>query len=196
MRTSFKKAAGIGVLAVSIVTIGSVASAAGPEPTVNGCVGKLTGLLRVIDPAKNQKCTGLETPISWAQRGVPGPVGATGAQGPAGPAGATGPRGPAGPSGADNMWAKVQAYKNTDGTTGARILFQRHVLSLTYQDNLATLTFDRPVLECSIQATSGGLSAAPSASASYGEPEKVYVSFWSEQEHRNLVTDFSVNVFC
>lgn len=196
MRASLKKAAGIGVLAVSMVTIGSVASAAGPEPTINGCVGKLTGLLRVIDPTKNQHCNGLETPISWSQRGLPGPVGATGAQGPAGPAGATGPQGPAGPSGADNMWAKVQAYKNPDGTTGARILYQQHVLSMRYQDNVADITFDRPVLQCSVLATSAGLSAAASARALYALPETVSVAFWSEEERRNLVTDFSVNVFC
>ena len=70
MRSTFKKAAGVGVLAASIITIGTVASAAGPEPTVNACVGKVTGFVRIIDPAK-QSCSGLEKPLSWNQRGSP-----------------------------------------------------------------------------------------------------------------------------
>ncbi|MGH3971777.1 MAG: hypothetical protein ACRDS9_00390 [Pseudonocardiaceae bacterium] len=43
------------------------------SPEINGCVGKQTGILRVIDPAKGQKCLKFETPLSWNKAGKPGP---------------------------------------------------------------------------------------------------------------------------
>ncbi|GIH24233.1 hypothetical protein Aph01nite_25430 [Acrocarpospora phusangensis] len=70
--------AAAGVLALG----GGAASAATPAEQFHGCVGKLTGSLRMIDPTKNQRCLPLETPITWNQTGPPGPAG------PAGPAGA------------------------------------------------------------------------------------------------------------
>ncbi|WP_405059553.1 hypothetical protein OG474_43440 [Kribbella sp. NBC_01505] len=125
MRTNLRRVAGVGVLAVSVVTIGSVASAAAPEPSVSGCVGKVTGLLRVVDPGRGQRCTGLETPISWARRGDPGPVGATGPTGPAGPAG------PAGPSGLGDAFRAVGTLEDL-GENGRGVVVSKSVPAGTY----------------------------------------------------------------
>jgi hypothetical protein len=149
MRTSLKKAVGVGILALSMVTIGSVASAAAPEPTVNACVGKLTGLVRIIDP--KQSCTGLEKPLSWNQRGVPGPADQPG---PAGPAGATGPQRP---TGSDNvLWARVQTRDS--GVHGGEVVTfasQRHATGVGFGGEFRhyRVAFDRPVDQCAAQVT-------------------------------------------
>lgn len=101
----------VGVLGVALgLAVGgaSVAYAAVPDPngTIHGCVGQLTGSLRVIDPSTGAACSVLEKPLTFSQQG---PAGAQGPSGPAGPAGATGaqgpqgPQGPAGPAGADGV---------------------------------------------------------------------------------------------
>jgi hypothetical protein len=80
---------GAGVL---VLGGGVVAYAAIPDGdgVFNGCVAKLTGVLRVIDPTEGQRCLVVETPISWNQVGSQGPAG------PQGPQGAQGPQGPPG----------------------------------------------------------------------------------------------------
>jgi hypothetical protein len=78
------------------------AYAAIPDPggEIHGCVGKLTGTLRIIDPSTGAQCDALlETPLGFSQRGPQGATGATGATGAAGATGATGAQGPAGVSG-------------------------------------------------------------------------------------------------
>ncbi|GAA0957087.1 hypothetical protein GCM10009554_67380 [Kribbella koreensis] len=204
MRTSLKKAAGIGVLAVSIVTIGSVASAAAPEPTVNGCVGKLTGLLRVVDPARNQRCSGLETPISWAQRGLPGApgapgaTGATGAQGPAGPQGLQGPAGPAGSSNA--LWARVKTRDSEDHQSYvASFVAQKHAIGLSYnqQNSHYRVQFDRPVDQCGAQATiisSNNKLAIVDYPAD--APDSIEVTLWIDDWSSALPGDFVLTVNC
>lgn len=81
------------VLAIMAVCglIAATAYAAIPDAigTFNGCVSKLTGVLRVIDPSKGGTCAtghGLlqETPITWSQRGPQGPQGPPGPPGPSG----------------------------------------------------------------------------------------------------------------
>lgn len=81
------------VLGVVIVS-GATASASIPSSsgTIYGCYAKTNGATRIIDPAR-QKCSGMENPISWNQRGPRGP------QGPQGPQGDTGSPGVAGVSG-------------------------------------------------------------------------------------------------
>jgi hypothetical protein len=129
--------------------VGGVALAAipGGDGTINGCYLKITGTLRVIDPAKGQHCVAsLETAISWNQHGAPGlpgpkgdagpagpkgDTGATGAtgdagsQGPAGPPGPQGSAGPAGPAGAGALWALVrsdgQVQAGSTGVTATQI---------------------------------------------------------------------------
>lgn len=89
---------------VVVVGVAGVAYAAIPDSSTgrfDGCVSKATGVLRVIDRSKNQRCvtSGIlaETAITWNQTG---PQGSVGPQGPAGPPGAPGPNGEPGPQGA------------------------------------------------------------------------------------------------
>ncbi len=86
---------------------GGAAWAAVPDAdgTVHACYGKVGGIVRVIDPAKGERCLAkAETAFSFNQTGLPGAPGVDGqdgAPGPAGPSGAVGPAGPAGPAGPD-----------------------------------------------------------------------------------------------
>jgi hypothetical protein len=107
MRRPGRMATGTAVFSACVLA-GGVAWAAipGGDGTIDGCYLKVTGTLRVIDTGKGDKCIkGLETPISWNQKGDPGPAGAkgatgaAGAKGDAGPAGAKGATGAAGPKG-------------------------------------------------------------------------------------------------
>ena len=103
------------VLAVSagfLALAGGVAYATIPNSTtavISGCYGKTTGLLRVIDAQAGKKCTSLEVPIAWNQKGPQGPAGAAGPQGQAGPKGNTGDPGPQG----------VQGEQGPPGAPGA-----------------------------------------------------------------------------
>jgi hypothetical protein len=52
--TTILRHAGIvatGIVLTGAVTTAGIAVAAGQNQTINGCVGRLTGILRVIDPA-------------------------------------------------------------------------------------------------------------------------------------------------
>jgi hypothetical protein len=190
MRATFKKAAGAGVLAASIITIGSVASAAAPEPTVNACVGKLTGLVRIIDLTKHQSCTGLENATSWNQRGVPGPAGATGAQGPAGPAG---------PAGGDSnaLWARVHTTAGDLGSYTASFVNQRHATEVLVRGDFHyRVTFDRPVDQCAAQVT--GIGQGKMTEINYfGLPTNqldvaLYIPDWNSA----VASDFVLTVNC
>ena len=59
-------------LVLAAVVAGSVAYAAIPSSngTINGCYGKLGGILRVIDEGKS--CTSFEKPLMWNVQGQPG----------------------------------------------------------------------------------------------------------------------------
>lgn len=80
------------------------------QDVIHGCVGKVTGILRVVsDPSQ---CRQLESAISWNQKGekgAPGPQGPIGMTGPKGDPGAIGPKGeqgstgPQGPPGIGNL---------------------------------------------------------------------------------------------
>jgi hypothetical protein len=68
-------------LAVVLLLGGAMAYAAipGSNGAINGCVNARTGVLRVVDAAKGQKCLNRpqalrETAISWNQRGPAGPA--------------------------------------------------------------------------------------------------------------------------
>lgn len=91
----------IGGASMALATIGG--------GVIDGCYGRGSGLLRVIEPG--EVCRSGEIAISWnvtGPAGETGPAGADGATGPTGPAGAEGATGPTGPAGADG----------TDGATG------------------------------------------------------------------------------
>ena len=96
----------------------TTASAAGttPPPTINGCVHKVTGVLRVVD--NSSLCKPEETPITWNQVGPKGDTGAVGPQGPVGVPGPAGLQGPAGPTGAVGPAGPVGAT-GAVGLTGA-----------------------------------------------------------------------------
>ncbi|MEV4158539.1 hypothetical protein [Nonomuraea dietziae] len=129
----------VGALALSLFTIGGVAtasSAAGQE--VHACVHKKTRYARIVNPSTQCRKTeervliggsttsGLSGTREKGDTGSQGPKGDTGPQGPAGPAGKngvdgkpgiqgpkgeTGPQGPAGAKGTDGK-------DGTDGKTG------------------------------------------------------------------------------
>src|SRR5258707_779033 len=69
-------AAAAGALAATVLA-GGVAWASIPDSggVIQGCYTKGAGVLRVIDTAKGQKCPDAESPISWNQKGDPGPAG-------------------------------------------------------------------------------------------------------------------------
>lgn len=156
---------------------GGVALAAipGGDGTINGCYLKVTGTLRVIDPAKGQHCVGnLETAISWNQHGAPGlpgpkgdagpagpkgDTGATGAtgdagpQGPTGPTGPQGPAGPAGPSGAGALWALVRSDGQVQaGSTG--------VTATQIKTGEYRITFPQDVSHCGLSLSASQYAGA------------------------------------
>lgn len=70
--------------AVGLLVAGSVAWTAIPshDGVIRGCYTKLGGVVRLVDPARGQGChPSLEVPISWSQKGAPGPQGPAGADG-------------------------------------------------------------------------------------------------------------------
>src|ERR1700690_1291776 len=97
-------AATAGALAATALA-GGVAWAAipGSDGTIQGCYGKVGGLLRVIDPSKGERCLGAEVPISWNQKGSKGDPGVKGDSGAKGSSGAKGDSG-------------IQGLPGTNGT--------------------------------------------------------------------------------
>lgn len=74
--------------AASAVVVGLATGAIpGSGGVIDGCYLKAGGVLRVIDADRGQKCTRLETPLTWSQQGAQGPQGPQGLQGPQGSAG-------------------------------------------------------------------------------------------------------------
>ena len=80
------------LLSAGLVTAAGIAAAAIPDGNgvIHGCYVPKIGVVRVIDTAKGQTCTSVETALNWNREGRKGDTGATG---PSGPAGATGPKG-------------------------------------------------------------------------------------------------------
>lgn len=95
------RAAAVVVAAVVAVVSAGIAYSAIPDGSgkINGCYGKVLGVLRVIDSEAGETCSRVEAPISWNQQGPQGQPGADGAQGPPGPPGPQGPQGDQGPQG-------------------------------------------------------------------------------------------------
>jgi hypothetical protein len=82
-------AIGTGIALVGLA-IGVAIASIPTNGVINGCYGKVGGVLRVIDPA-TQKCNlTFEKPIFWSQTGPPGADGAPGANGAPGADGAPG----------------------------------------------------------------------------------------------------------
>lgn len=113
---------------VAAVFAGAAAIAYATIPDSGGvytaCMVNSTGTIRLIDPslpASNLRshCTGLETQVTWNQKG---PKGETGLQGPAGPKGDTGLQGPKGDTGAPGATGPQGDLgpKGDKGDTGAQ----------------------------------------------------------------------------
>ena len=115
--------AAVGAL-VGMLLAGGVAFATipGADGLISGCYEKRLGILRVIDAEAGKRCTNLETPISWNQRGPagqqgpPGEKGLAGDRGPQGPQGLEGPKGEGGPGGPQG----VQGPQGEPGPQGPR----------------------------------------------------------------------------
>ena len=94
MRPRDLLAAAAGALAATTIAGGVAwATIPGSDGTIQGCYLKTAGILRVIDPSKNQKCLDIETSISWNQKGQRGDPGSAGAPGGQGDKGDTGDKG-------------------------------------------------------------------------------------------------------
>jgi collagen triple helix repeat protein len=99
-----RKGAQIALIAAGIL-VGSAGVALatgqviGANNTIDGCYGKLTGILRTIDKQAGQNCLSFENSISWNQQGPRGGQGVPGAKGDPGPQGTQGPAGQKGDTG-------------------------------------------------------------------------------------------------
>jgi hypothetical protein len=103
---TFAVAAGIGYAAIP-----------GSSGVINGCYGKLTGILRVIDAEAGKTCTSFETPISWNEQGPKGDQGIAGPKGDPGPQGVQGARGEKGDKG-DQGAQGIQGPRGDKGDAG------------------------------------------------------------------------------
>lgn len=100
------------------VSVGIVSGAIPQDGVITGCYLKAVGTLRVIDPAKGQKCsTSIETQLTWSQTG---PQGAIGPQGVPGAQGAIGPQGLPGAQGLPGQTGGIgpQGLPGTPGLAG------------------------------------------------------------------------------
>jgi hypothetical protein len=113
MRKSQFVAVSVALLAATAIAVGvAYAAIPGSDGTISGCYFKVTGVLRVIDTGKNEKCLpNFETAISWNAKGAKGDPGAPGVPGTPGAQGVPGKDGIDGKNGAPGAPGK-------DGTNG------------------------------------------------------------------------------
>lgn len=131
-----------GLLAVGFAAVGIAYAAIPDGNTINGCYGKFGGVLRVIDTAKNQKCSNaLEVPISWSQTG---PQGIKGDKGEPGTPGAKGDKGDPGQPGSAGPGALAFGYVRADGS----INLARSSAGATVDWDVARLGTQEPFSYC------------------------------------------------
>ena len=85
-------------LAATLFTAIAWATILGDGGVIQGCYGKVGGVVRIVDKASECSKT-IEVPISWNQQGIRGLPGASGAPGPSGAPGASGVPGEKGAAG-------------------------------------------------------------------------------------------------
>ncbi len=93
---SRRRGLGAVIALAAILSLGSaIADAAIPraDGTIDACVKRSTGALRVINAEAGKKCAGAESALRWNQIGPVGPQGPPGLAGPAGAAGSAGSAG-------------------------------------------------------------------------------------------------------
>jgi Collagen triple helix repeat (20 copies) len=118
MKQFFRSRILLAVIAAFTATLFTSGNAAATIPTANGvihgCIKKSSGVLRVIDPSKGDRCHKNEVAIEFNREGRSGAAGAPGNTGPAGTTG-TGANGLKGATGATGN----QGPKGDKGDTGA-----------------------------------------------------------------------------
>lgn len=153
-----------GILAGSASVAFATGHVIGANNTIDGCHGRLTGILRVIDKQAGQSCLAFESPISWNQQGPKGDQGPQGIQGERGQQGLQGEQGPPGPKGERGPSNAYAHFSGSSAPTrlapfpGARVASIRVPKGRYVVFAKAQLDFGSPVFaDCSLQAeTSSG----------------------------------------
>jgi hypothetical protein len=207
-RTEFvvKKMTGATLMAAGAIGMGAVvtagagvAAAAHHGGTINGCVAKSDGTLRIV--ASTASCTSKEKALSFNARG---PKGAQGAQGPAGPQGPQGPKGDSGDGGTTTSPTTFQMYANVDaeGDLGSNVDAVKAIVDKP-ETGVYIVTFDKPIGSCAATAQSGEaggtdqpLQFASTAEFVKGQPDAWLVAFFNPQDNMFEATPFMVTVTC
>ena len=183
----------------------------------HGCVSSRTGTLRVVTRANScAKAHGRgthrhpdETAISWSQQGPPGQPGVQGTPGQKGDPGTPGQKGDPGTPGENAT--KLFAYIDDFGAnTAAVVQYGNGVTGVTDPtgDNEYTVTFDRSLQNCVVEAQPG--FGDPTASAvsddaigvitmnQGGQGDQVAVQFTRPSVTNDPVVDtsFMITAFC
>jgi hypothetical protein len=189
----------------------------------HGCVSKRTGVLRVVKRANScAKAHGRgthrnpgETAISWSQQGPPGQPGLPGTPGQQGDPGTPGLKGDPGTPGlkgdpgqnATKLFAYVDDF---NANTAAVVQYGNGVTGVTDPtgDNAYTVTFDRGLQNCVVEAQPGigdptGNAAADDAVGlitmnAGGQADQVTVQFTRPSVTSDPVADtsFVITAFC
>jgi hypothetical protein len=142
---------------VATLLVGGIARATipGDGGVINGCYGKIAGVVRVIDVAKGEKCVpSLETPLSWNQKGQKGEPGLPGA------AGAPGTNGADGDDGVSPTVAQLAQGDANCPAGGAAITDAHGSTAFVCSGQPFSGTFTSPSGEYSMSVTDAGISLA------------------------------------
>lgn len=101
----------------------ALADDAATPPTVNICIDKKTGVMRLPSTGKCNKKSETLTPFLAGPTGPQGPAGPPGVAGPVGPAGPAGPLGPQGPAGVAGPSGPIGPSGSVSGLTRRTISF-------------------------------------------------------------------------
>jgi hypothetical protein len=201
-----KKMTGASLVAAGAIGMGAlatagagIAAAAHPGGTINGCVAKSDGTLRIV--GSTASCSSKEKGLSFNARG---PKGATGATGPQGPAGPQGPKGDPGDGGTSTSPTTFQMYANVDaeGDLGSNVDAVKAIVAKP-ETGVYIVTFDKPIGSCSATAQPGeaGGTDEPyqlASTATYvkGQPDEWELAFFNAFTNEFQATPFMVTVTC
>ena len=198
---------------------GAYALNGGPDNSgvFHGCVSNRTGALRVVNRANScAKAHGRgrhrdpgETAISWSQQGPPGQPGLQGTPGQKGDPGTPGQKGDPGTPGQNAT--KLFAYVDDFGANIAAVVqYGNGVTGVTDPtgDNAYTVTFDRSLQNCVVEAQPGVGDPTGNAEADDaigvitmnqgGQHDQVAVQFTRPNVTNDPVVDtsFVITAFC
>ncbi len=176
-------------LSAVLLAAGSIALATHTNPNeLHACYKNNNGQMRFVgDPAT---CLSSETAISWNQQGLPGPVGADGAQGPAGPQGNPGvdgndgAQGPAGPQGDPGV-------NGNDGAPGLSGL-----VTVSVTENRTNSGAQAAIANCPAgkQVIGGGGYVSPINGPLALQVSRPFGNGWEANAHTTVVQNFSWSV--